>query len=871
MEVPRWAAVLLRWLAPCGESDDVLGDLEEAHQRRLRRHRPVAARLLTTIEVIEMAGALVRSRLARYRIRGKSVVQDYKLGFRMLVKYPGLTIAGGLALAIAIGVGAGWYDLTRDFLRPRLPLADAERIVEIEMRNSFGGADERRLLHDFVNWRRDARSLAELGAYRTVERNLILGDARPEPVTLAETSPSAFQLARVPPVLGRPLVDADAQPGAEPVVVLGYNVWQRQFGGRSDIIGQTIQLSKTTTTVVGVMPEGFGFPINHRMWIPLHVRASGYAPLEGPPVRIFARLAEGSTQAQANAELTAMAERTAAESPRTHAPLRPRVLAYGGESPGDQSWLEFAITHLPVILVLMVACMNVGTLIYARTATREAEIGLRYALGAGRWRIVSQLFVEALVLASVAAVVGLTGAHYAVKWGMNAYFAGQNGGAPFWVDAGLNFTTMVYAAGLTIAGAAILGVLPALKVTGTRVQSQLRNLGVGGATLRFGTFWTTAMIAQVALTVICLPPAMGISEEALRDRTIRARFPGEKYLAVRLEIDPESAGEKTYEEFERQLLREPGVMAVTFADRLPGMGPAVQSAEIEVAADTPPQLIPNLWMAAVGPEFFQAFDVPVIAGRDFHDSDRIEGARTVLVNEAFARRYFEGGSPVGARVRYASADQNTPEPWLEIVGVVRDIGMTPTDNGEAPYVFSAATPATASPLVMAVRVSRNPGALAPRVREIATQLDAGLRIDEMRTLEEFAWRVDIPMMIGAGAITAVVCLGLFLSAAGIFSLMSVSIARRTREIGLRTALGATRGSVLTGFFRRALLLVGSGVLAGNAVLLLIVTVSDEAGLVDVMWALLTTSAVMLTVGLLACVEPARRALRIQPTEALKEA
>ena len=878
-----WGAVLLRWLAPDGEAEDVLGDLEEAHRRRMRRHRISVARLLTAIEALEMAGALVRSRLARYRIRGKSIVQDYKLGFRMLAKYPGLTVAGGLALAIAIGIGAGWYDLTRDLWRPTLPLPDGDRIVEIEMRNSLGGEDERRLLHDFLNWRTEARSLTDLGAYRTVERNLILGDARPEPVTVAETTASAFRVARVPPLLGRPLVDADERPGAEPVVVLGYTVWQRQFGGRADVIGHTIQLSRTKTTVVGVMPDGFAFPINHRLWIPLQLRSSGYAPLEGPPVRVFGVLAPESTQAQAYAEITTIAERIAAASPQTHEHLRPRVLAYGGESPGDQTLLEFAITHLPIILVLIVACMNVGTLIYARTATREGEIAMRHALGAGRWRIVSQLFVEALVLASVAAVIGLTGAHHALTWGMNAYFSGQNGGPPFWIDAGLKFTTIIYALGLTIIGAAILGVLPALKVTGARVQTQLRNLGAGGSTLRFGAFWTTAMIAQVALTVICLPPAMGISEEALRDRIIRARFPGEEYLAVRVEIDRDAkpAAEspalaaaraaQAYEELERRIMQEPGVLAVTFADRLPGMGPAVRTAEVEVAPQTPPELIPNLWMAAVGPRFFESFNIPIIAGRDFHDGDRADGARNVLVNEAFARRYMDGASPVGARVRYVTEGDSTPQPWLEIIGMVRDIGMTPTDLGEAPYVFSAASATTTSPLVMAVRVAADPAAMGPRVRAIATQLDAGLRLDEMRTLEEFAWRVDIPMMIGAGAIVSVVSLGLFLSAAGIFSLMSVSIARRTREIGLRTALGASRARVLGGFFRRALVLVGSGVAAGNFVLLFFVTLSPEIEFADVVSALLTTSSVMLTVGLLACLEPARRALRIQPTEALKEA
>ena len=326
---------------------------------------------------------------------------------------------------------------------------------------------------------------------------------------VAETTASMFQVTGVPPLLGRHLIEADEQPGAAPVVVLGYYVWQRRFGGNADLIGKTIQLGRATTTVVGVMPEGYTFPVNHRMWTPLYLNGSGYAPLDGPAIRVFGLVAPGSTQAQANAELATLTERVAAASPNTHQYLRPRVLAWGGQSPGDRSILETLVTYMPVSLILLIACANVGTLIYARTSTRDAEISMRYALGATRDRIIGQLFVEALVLASVSALVGLTAAHYALKWGLTAYYAGAGTGVPFWLSPGLKMSTVIFAAALTVVAAAILGVLPALKATGKDLQKQLRSVGSGGSTLRFGAVWTTAMIAQVALTVICLPPAMG--------------------------------------------------------------------------------------------------------------------------------------------------------------------------------------------------------------------------------------------------------------------------------------------------------------------------------------------------------------------------
>jgi len=807
---------------------------------------------------------------------------DVKLGLRMLARFPGLAIAGGLALAITIGVGGGWYDLAGDFWRPTMPFPGGDRIVEIEMRDSAANQEERRILHDFLTWRRDAQSVGELGAFRTQQRNLALGNERPEPVTVAEITASAFRLTNVPPLMGRPLLESDERPGAPPVVLLGYSVWQGRFAGRTDIVGQIVRLGATNATVVGVMPEGYAFPINHRLWTPLQLRASGYGPLEGAGIRVFARVAEGATQAQANAELATLNERLVATSPATHQHLRPRVLAWGGESPGDRSWLELAITHLPIVLVLLIACANVGTLLYARTSTRDAEIAIRFALGAGRARIVSQLFVEALVLASIAAVVGLLAANFAVKWGLSAYYSGQNDAMPFWIRPGLKFTTVLYAAGLTFIGAALLSVLPALKITGAHAQAKLKNLGAGGSTLRFGWMWTSVMIFQVALTVVCIPPAMGIAHEAFRDRQIRERFPAEEYLAARvaLDLDPSVSADddsaaanrldRVYRELARRVAQEPGVTAVTFADRLPGMGVAVRRAEVEAAPNAAPVSIENLWTAAVGPQFFETFRVPLVAGRDFHDGDRAAGSVAVIVNEAFARR-FTGGNPIGKRVRFASPDPAKPQPWLEIVGMVRDVGMTPTDLGEAPYLFRAVTPSTSSPLVMGIRVAGDPAAMIPRLRSLALELDFGLRLDEMRSLDDLAWRQETPGMVAAGAIATVVALGLFLSSAGIFSLMSVSVSRRTREIGLRAALGATQSRLIAGIFSKALVLIGSGIAAGNAVLLLIVTLSDEVGFEDVWGALLSTSAVMLTVGLLACIEPARRALRIHPTDALKEA
>ena len=816
------------------------------------------------------------------------MLQDYKLAFRMLRKFPGITIAGGLALAVAIGLGAGWYNLWNKLLAPTIPLPEGDRIVLIETQNTLTNEPEARVVRDFLAWRRELRTIEDLGAYRTDTRNLIVDKTPPKQIQTAELTAAAFRTARVSPLLGRALLDSDEKPAEPSVVVLGYDVWQRSFGGRDDIVGSSVKLGNTSVTVIGVMPDGFKYPINHEAWTPLQLRAA-YSALEGGAVSVIGRLASGVTPERANAELRVLGERAAAAFPVTHEHLRPRVIRQGA-APDVPDIAQFAMTSLPGLLVLIVACMTVATLFYARTATREGEIALRSALGASRARIIGQLFVEALVFASIAAAVGLVAADRTLTWGMEKAYDSK-GGAPFWMTPGLGITTILYAGGLAVIGAALVSLLPALKATGARVQPHLANMGTGGATLRFGRVWTGAMIAQVALTVLGIPAAMENASQALRILSIRAEFPSREYLAARIDVDRpfeeatpafEERRTWTYAELERRMAQEPGVVAVTFADRAPGSVPRTRRGEIESSPGAGP--VYDYWSwTSVGPGFFEAFDRPMIAGRAFHAGDRSPGARTIIVNEAFARDFLRetgSASPIGARLRYSESatrrESSAAEPSFEIVGVVRDFGLDPDDEGnERPYVFHAASPGTVSPLVMSVRVRGNPAALAARLPRIAADVDAGLFVQEARPLEEWVKARDMNLIVTVGAEAAVTSLVLFLSALGIFSLMSVTVSRRTREIGLRAALGASPRQVLAAILSRGMVLMGIGIAAGGSLLLWFVAVAGPSGrsAEDVahfaVW-LAMTSAVMIAACLLACIGPARRALRINPIDALRE-
>ncbi len=696
----------------------------------------------------------------------------------------------------------------------------------------------------------------------------------------------------MPPLFGRALLDSDETAGGPGVVVLGYDVWQRSLGGREDVLGSVVTLGGTPATVIGVMPKGFGYPVNHDAWTPLSLRAS-YGALEGDAITVIGRLAGGVSRQQADAEMRLFGERTAAALPATHAHLRPRVVRLG-EAPDELDIAQLALRNLPALLVLGIACLSVGTLIYARTATREAEIAVRSALGASRARIMSQLFVEALVLAAVAAPAGLVAADRALAWGIESANSAA-GGAPFWMTPGLKLSTILYAGGLAVVSAALLSVLPALKVTRARVQPHLANLGSGGATLRFGRVWTGAMIAQVALTAIGIPVALESVSETMRKVQARAQFPSREYLAARIDVGRPFEGEEqrsqAFEALATRVAEEPGVVAVTYTDQAVGSG-AGRFAEVESSPGAKPAYNDGFRASAVDPGFFEAFERPIVAGRAFTRGDMTASARTIIVNEAFARGFSRetgGASPIGARMRFAvphGGDDEVVvrprpeawEPWREIVGVVRDFGLDPDDNGnELPHVFYAVPAGALSSVVMSVRVRGNPGVLAARLPLVAAAIDARLLVQESKPMEEWVRQRDEHLIVMVGAQVAVTVLVLFLSALGIFSMMSISVSRRTREIGLRAALGATPRQAIGRILSRAVALMGGGIAVGGA--LLMGSLALGAGpsgepVEDIpLFAayLAVTSAIMLAACVLASIGPARRAIRINPIEALREA
>ena len=815
-----------------------------------------------------------------------AVSLDARLGFRMLVKYRGLTLVGGFAMAVAIAIGAMFFEVMTEVLNPALPLEEGERVVAVQFATAVLGSPERRVLHDFVALRDELVSVEQLAAFRTAQHNLLTGTGPAEPVEVAEMTASGFAVARTPPLLGRYLLPADEREGAPAVVVIGHQTWLSRFGGDPQIVGRTIHLGGIARAMVGVMPDGFRFPLDHQFWIPLSANPLQYERRQGPQLHLFGRLARGVTMEQAQAELTIIGDRAAAAYATTHERLRPIVLPYTHEPFGLDSPIRVWTVRIAQLLIgalAFVVAVNLAILIYARTVTRLGEIAVRTALGASRRRILAQLFIEALALTAVGAAAGLVLA--AIALGRLQSLILSNGALPFWVEFDLSVGAVVYALGLAVLAAAIMGVLPGLKATGRGVTASLQELN-GRAGTRLGPVWATLVVAQIAVAVAVLPVAVYMSWHVARLEIGWPGFAADEFLIGTLALNDEAAPVDANRVRARQLElvsrleTEPGVSAVTFSSFVPGFAGS-RRIQFEEGARVRDAGTPEPSTLEVGLGIFDAYGAGIVAGRAFNTAD-LGAANAVIVNRTFVREYvgpstargvhpelrrgMDDGSALGLRFRYARARE-----WYQIVGVVRDfpsLSPAPFSDGE-PTVYHPAAPGDVHPVVLSVRFNGAiPAGAAGRVRAAGAEVDPALQLRRVMPLSEFYggvrsfWRY---VAWGIGSLTASV---LLLSAAGIYALMSFTVAQRTREIGIRAALGADPRRLLLGIFGRVLRQLALGLLAGS-LLSGVVFSSAGIGAGRAAGLLLAVAALMLIVGLLAALGPARRSLRIQAIEALR--
>lgn len=880
--IMRWVA----WLLVRGRDARLIRtEIDDAYARDLARGlSPWRARGRYLANVIGSAFSVWQAwRPPRFGWFGFSWL-DVKLGGRMLLKQPGLTAVSVFALALGIPAGLAPAHLVSAIESP-FPVPEGERIRAVRLWNTATSRVESATPFEYAEWRTSLTAFDGLGAVRTASYNVEVDGALAEPVAGAQMTASAFEVLRMVPLLGRTLHAEDEVVGAPDVAVIGYDLWQARLGGDPAVLGRTIGIQGVPHTVVGIMPKRFRFPVAHQLWVPMRESVAG-APGMGLPLVVLGRLAEGATAEDAQRQLTIVGERMARSFPTAYEHVRAEVVhaAYlmvniGGGS--VRAIPEFRLTQVLTLLLLAVACTNVGLLIYARAATRSSELAVRTALGASRGRIITQIFIESLVLAIVSAGVGLL----IIDLLPRLLPARLMRLVPWWMDFGVRLGTVLWALSLAVLSAAAAGVLPALRLTGREVQRNIQRASAQRSGVRFGGVTTALVVVDVAIAIGVVGSALALTN-FLRGAWDRQEesvgFAADEYLSARLRLawtgetralsgaDQERFAARLGEVQRRLVERleaEPGVLGVAVANVLPRMEHPSRTFELD---DEPAgERGHRVKVARVDPGFFEAFGKPILAGRGFDVRDASESGSAVLVNTAFVAEVLNGRNPLGRRIRYAGVNGEQPSRWYEVVGVVGPLGMDIMATVEKPGLYHALAEGATQPY-MAIHVRGDPASFAPRLRAIAGEVDASAVITDTVPLDrvfEGDW-----YFIGGIVLGGVLLIGILvtLAASAIYAMMSFAVAQRTREIGIRAALGAGPRSLVYTIARRTLVQLGMGALIGVPLAIFLFTgLSDGTQEPADLLGLVPGIVAVLAIGALASAAPTRRALRIAPTEALR--
>ena len=799
--------------------------------------------------------------------------QDLAYALRRLRNAPGFTLVAVATLALGIGANAAIFSVVHAVLLRPLPFAEAERLVRLSQvwKGEPSGVYSPQ---NFLDVEAAARSFEKLAVHDSSGVTLT-GRGQPARIEGTEVSASFFDVLRVAPAYGRSFDAGENEPGHTKVAVLGHALWRERFGGDPAVVGQTMQLDRDTYTIVGIAPAGFSFPERTEIWTPMTYDARFRTQSRGAwYLGVIGRLKPGATLHQAQEEVALIHDRLAREYADANEGVTATVQSLQESMVGD-SRRALLVLLGAVGLVLLIACVNVANLLLARVAARENELAVRTALGAGRARLVRQLLTESVTLALLGGGAGILLAALS----MDALLALQPAGVPRLGEVGVDRAVVAFSLLLSVVTGLLFGVFPALQIvrrpTGQSLREGARGvLGGRGNGLRSGL-----VVGQMALAMMLLAGAGLLLRSFAQLRHVDPGFRTADALTFRISL-PESAYKEEapraafYDMLLERLAALPGVRRAGAVMGVPLGGIRFDlSFEVKGRPPLPPAQQPSMQIRVVTPDYFDTMGIPLLRGRVLERRD-VEGApQAVVISESASRRYFPGEEPLGQFITLLwGRGKGKPKVGGEVVGIVGDVKDTGLDKEKPPecYVPHAQMPVSTMDVVL--RTSVAPRSLAPSAERIVHALDPELPVARVATLEEVVARsISEPrfymVLLGAFAGMAV-----FLAALGIFGVMSYAVVQRSREIGIRVALGARPKDVLRMILGHAAALVGIGVVVGLLgslalsrtirSLLFELSATDPATLGGM-------AAVLAAVALVASYLPARRAMRVDPVAALR--
>ncbi len=808
-----------------------------------------------------------------------SLWQDFRYSLRMLKKNAGVTLLAVCALALGIGANAAIFSVADPLLLRPEPFPNLGRLALIFNRvGSF--VDENSLYPaDFEAIRTQNTSFEDVAAYMVRDANLT-GQGDPERESVASVTPDFMNVLGVQPILGRAFVPEDSDPGHDQEAVLSYGLWQSKFDGDPAVIGKEIRIDGRSFTITGVMGKDFAYPIGASLWRPLALTAADKTDRDSNYLFPIGLLKPGVSVSRGAAELNAIGERLAKQFPKTNWRLSMRVVPFRTYATDELTHNFMLLLLAAVGFVLLIACANVANLQLARVAGREREIAVRAALGANRWHVIRQLLTESVVLALAGAVAGLLFADWAVGLivahipsALSQYVAG-------WNRVALDWRAVAYTLAIAVLAGIIAGLAPALGHSRPDLSASFKEGGRGGSGRSSHRLRSVLVVAEVAAALVLLVGA-GLLVKGFRALLgENEKFTPQSLLTVQIGLPAEKyADQPKIVAFYQRALAEmntiPGVESASLATAVPDQDNLSYHPYVGEGSTWAADFGHIALAQSISPNFFHTLHLPLLRGREFTEADGPNSMRVAIVTRSIAERYWPGQSALGKQIRRGLPEikkSESKEPWLTVVGVVDNVKYNPYFKGVdgavyVPYAQSADTNVT-----FLFRTKADPLSFVPAVRAKIRQVDPDQPIYEPKTLARLSFEQLLAISFVAALMGALGLIALVLASSGVYGVMAHSVTQRTREIGIRLALGAEPVEVLQWVAMRGVRLAGIGLVIGLAISFVVarlmgslifgVSASDPVIFVGI-------PVLLAIVAIAACYIPARRAMRLDPIVALR--
>lgn len=800
------------------------------------------------------------------------LAQDFRLALRVLARTPLFTAMVVASIGLGIGLTTTIFSAVQGIILRPLPYAQPDQLVSV-----YAG-DPSRGIHgsniswpDYESWRDQNTRLDQIGLW-TWNSMALSGEADAERVEGAEVTANLFPLLGVQPLLGRTFSAADQVSGRNRVILLGHSLWQRRFAGDRAILGRSITVDGLPHVVVGIMPPGFAFPDRGQVWVPYVPDANALDRGNRFLAGAIGRAKPGAALTEVRADLDAISLRLQQDFPMANHGWMPDVIPLRQDLTGDLR-RPVQVFAVAVVFLLLIACANVAGLMLARGAARQRELATRASLGGRRGRLLRQLLTESVVLAVLGGALGC----WLATFGVRVLRLAFPDSVPFYISLSVDRTALLFTLGLSLLVGLVFGAWPAWRATDLDLAAAMREGGRGGDGPGRTRARNILVVAEVALALVLTCAGALLARSYLALTSTELGFDEKGIISARLTVPRARYPEASQRaEFYRALLERlralPGVTVAASAQGIPFSGWDVQGGfSIEGIPDPPPGEELLAHYQYVSPDFFAAIGAPIVQGRGFTEADRDSVQVNVVINQHMAARAFPGQDPLGRRLKTGRVDG--PDPWATVIGVVRDFRhyRLPEEMGPAVYYPYASLPGQQQTLVLRTTLA-NPLTLQPAMMQAVRQGDPDLPLSQVRTFEEAVsrslWQQRLPgQIVGLFAVLA-----LALAAVGLYGVVAYSITRRTRELGVRLTLGATRGQVVRMVLRQAATLGVLGVVIGVAASLWLTRFLREL-LYGVRpgdpLTMLTVSVLLMGVALVAGWFPARRAARVDPAIAMR--